>query len=277
MIGVYYSDNNRGPGKVASNLLKGLEKGGVSHAVNQEGKYNLILQSCPRLYQNLNNCIIGPNICTLPFDSPVVMAAQNYATFIVPSLWVYNLCTTWLPPEKMKIWPVGIDTDAFPDVSEEKKHFDCLIYYKNRSIKDLNFTKKTLTDNNQSFKVITYGEYSEDLFRNLLREARYSLILDNTESQGIAIQEIMSSNLPLLVWDMTYWDHRGAEYTVPATSIPYWSEECGEIITHKAELNNGLLRLLHNFKSKEPRKYIKENLNLKDQALKIRNLFKGRI
>jgi len=41
----------------------------------------------------------------------------------------------------------------------------------------------------------------------------------------------MAVNKPLFVWDQTVWDHMGQEHAVPATSVPYWSDECGERIT----------------------------------------------
>ena len=69
------------------------------------------------------------------------------------------------------------------------------------------------------------------LRRSLESEVKYCVIIDNTESQGIAIQEMMAVNKPLFVWDQTVWDHMGQEYAVPATSVPYWSDECGERIT----------------------------------------------
>ena len=37
----------------------------------------------------------------------------------------------------------------------------------------------------------------------------------------------------MFVWDMEYWDHRGEEYKVPATSVPYWHDICGEKTTNK--------------------------------------------
>ena len=68
---------------------------------------------------------IGPNICVLPIDMDVVMQ-QRYKNFIVPCKWVYDKCARWLPKEKIKIWPVGIDTGQFKP-SYEKSN-DCLIY-----------------------------------------------------------------------------------------------------------------------------------------------------
>ena len=51
------------------------------------------------------------------------------------------------------------------------------------------------------------------------------------KAQGIAIQEIMSYDTPLFVWDVETWEDQGPKYSVPATSVPYWSSECGEIFT----------------------------------------------
>ena len=73
-----------------------------------------------------------------------------------------------------------------------------------------------------------YGQYSQNALEILAPESDFCFVLNGTESQGIAIQEIMSYNTPMLVWDIESWEDQGPEWSVPATSIPYWSDECGE-------------------------------------------------
>jgi hypothetical protein len=159
-------------------------------------------------------------------DNEFVMS-QNYKKIIVPSEWVKDLYNKWIPSEKIIVWPVGIDTDYFSDKSKDDKFFDCLIYYKRRSYDELNFVKNLLREFNQNFDIVEYGSYSEIGFLEKLSRSRYVFVLDSCESQGIAIQEIMSSNIPLFVWDMEFWEDRGREYKIEATSVPFWDDVCG--------------------------------------------------
>ena len=97
------------------------------------------------------------------------------------------------------------------------------------------------------------------------------IVISGTESQGIAIQEMLSCNLPLLVWDVKDWQDRGLPHSCPATSIPYWDALCGEYFLDLNELENTYERFMSG--EYEPRKFILENLSLNSQAQKIISLW----
>lgn len=124
MVNIFYDSISNGPGKVVTNLLLGLNKLNVQHKTNQlisEDDKLLVLQQHQVLsIPTSNDKIIGPNICTLPIDNHYVMS-QNYKKMIVPCEWVKNLYMKWLPEDKLLVWAVGINTDLFYDMSEEKK------------------------------------------------------------------------------------------------------------------------------------------------------------
>ena len=62
-----------------------------------------------------------------------------------------------------------------------------------------------------------------------MNSAKFCFLINGTESQGIAVQEIMSMGVPIIAWDIKEWLDQGEAYRVPATSIPYWDERCGEV------------------------------------------------
>ena len=105
---------------------------------------------------------------------------------------------------------------------------DCLIYHKNRSNEDLAYVKQLLSDRRLTYTQLQYGSYSQDDFRQALSSVRFCIIIDNTESQGIAIGEMMAAGKPLFVWDQPVWDHMGEQYKIDATTVPYWDDMCGE-------------------------------------------------
>ena len=268
-IGIYFDYVERGPGKLISNLIKSFEENKIEYLLNDEGDKNIILQSCNRLNGDLSNCIIGPNICTLPIDNSIVINHDRYNKIIVPSEWVKNLYSRWLPLDKIEIWPVGIDTELFKDYSLEKE-YDFLIYYKRRDIQDLNFIINFLTERNFKFIIIKYGEYDETHFINSISKSRFGIVIDNCESQGIAVQEMMSCNLPLLVWDVKEWCDRGDKYKCDATSIPFWDKRCGEIFYSFDKFEMNLDKIINGNYS--PREYILENLSISESYKKIIDL-----
>jgi glycosyltransferase involved in cell wall biosynthesis len=259
-IGIYFNYKERGPGKVVDNLIKGLDILNIKYRINSDGDKNIILQNCDRLNGDLSNCILGPNICTLPIDNSVVMNYDRYESLLVPSEWVKKLYMRWIPESKIKIWTVGIDTNIFSDKSSFEKKYDFLIYFKRRSIDELNFIIDQLNIMNKNYIIMEYGKYKEFEFIDVIEKSKYGIVIDNCESQGIAIQEMMSCNLPLLVWDVKYWIDRGYENKCNATSIPYWDSSCGEFFYDKREFNEKV-NLLEK-KSYKPRDFLMTNISL---------------
>jgi hypothetical protein len=273
MIDILYSYNQNGPGKVISNLKKGLDLLGVSYRENPSDITSESKAVALQWHENITkyeykNILIGPNVCTLPIDNDFVMM-QRYHKVIVPSEWVETLYSKWIPKDKIFIWPVGIDTEYFSDKSKVEKEFDCLIYYKRRSIQDLIYVTKLLKSYNQNFDTIEYGKYNENSFIDKASKSKYVFLLDGCESQGIAVQEIMSMNIPIFSWDVTHWDDRGVQFKTEASSIPYWDKRCGMFETDRDNVEKTFGVFLEKFGFFHPRDYILENLTLEICAKKI--------
>lgn len=277
MIQIYYSYNERGPRKVIENLKKGLELIGIPYEENSDPRPDsmIICLSSHDIMRSkfIKQMYIGPNICTLPIDNDVAMR-QEYKAFIVNSQWTYDAYKKWIPEEKLRIWPVGIDTDLFSDKSSFEKEFDCLLYCKGRSSDDSAIAKGLLESRNQKFKEISYGGYSEEQFLELIGKSRYAFVVDGPESQGIAIEEMMSCNLPMFVWDVEFWADRGDAYKVVASSVPFWSEECGVKTSKIKNLKGSFDEFLKNIESFTPRQFILRELTLEKQAKELVEILK---
>lgn len=256
MLGIYFDYRKNGPGKLIDNLIKGLDKIDIDYHLNSDSKYNLILQNVSRLHNNIENCIIGPNVCTLPIDNSIIMNYDSYNKLIVPSEWVFNLYKKWIPEDKIRIWSIGIDIEIFNDVCTLKE-VDFLIYFKRRNRDDLNKIISFLNEIKKSYMVIEYGNYSESDFKDKISKSRYGIVVDNCESQGIAIMEMLACNLPLLVWDVNTWNDRGDSNKCVATSIPYWDHRCGEYFIDFNDFETKYNIFIK--KSYNPRNYIIEN------------------
>jgi hypothetical protein len=237
---------------------------------------NVALQFSEQLFseQHLKkeNLIIGPNICTLPTDNKFVMSL-NYKSIIVPSQWVKNLYEKWLPPELIKVWPVGINTNLFEDYSGENKEFDCLVYFKRRNPEELKKVISFLREKKQSYNIVQYGNYAQSDLINLCKTSKYCILIDNTESQGIAIQEIASSNLPILCWDVNVWLDNGPDLAIEATSVPFWSNSLGERFYNLDDLEESFKNFQEKITTYTPREYIISNFSLANQARKLVDFF----
>lgn len=279
MINIIYTNQENGPGKVVQNLMAGLNLSNIDFTINQPLKdhnQNLALQWNDILNDEYDEktLIIGPNICVIPVENKFVMN-KKYKKILVPSLWVKNLYLRWIPDELIKIWPVGINQNKFAPSNNPNHAFDCLIYFKRRPEIDLAKAVKILKKHNQTFEVIRYGEYTEYEFLDKLYSCKYVFVIDNTESQGIALQEVMSCNKPIFCWDVEKWVDYGIEHSIEATSLPYWNNTIGTKTHIESELDEKFSYFLNNLFTFNPRKFILENLNLEKQAIELYNFFKN--
>lgn len=272
MINLWYEDSHfqgtlTGPQKVLRNLKDSLNLMNVPYAINEE-KYekNFLVHYDAKGYEkherlDHNTCFIGPQFW--PFDQWGQFLIENpsyYNKLIVPSQWVKDLITSKLNLEssKISVWPVGIQ--KFNNDNKDIQ-YDCLIYYKRRSQQELKLVQEFLESKNLSYNIIEYGSYSEYEFHTLASQSRFCFLLDNTESQGIATQEIMSMNLPIIVWDIAEWSDLGEGYKVPATSVPYWDSSCGEKFYDQSDMEETFNKFYGRIGEYNPSQFIESNLS----------------
>ena len=273
MINLYYSEaywghsaTMNGPHKVVDNLIKSLDQEKIEYAINEEKyEHNFLVQYDATAHEKhskieQDTTIIGPQVWMFDGYGQFLIENQNYyKKIIAPSEWVKNKFITKfnLPEDKLAVWPVGIE--EFNNVREP--NYDCLIYFKRRDQSELDAVKKFLVSNGLSYRMVEYGTYGEDGFKQLVNSAKFCFLINGTESQGIAVQEIMSMGVPIIAWDIKEWLDQGEAYRVPATSIPYWDERCGEVFYDIDELPVTFSKFYATLEKYDPKAFIKDNLS----------------
>ena len=273
MINLYYSEaywghsaTMNGPHKVVDNLIKSLEQEKIKYAINEEKyEHNFLVQYDATAHEKhskieQDTTIIGPQVWMFDGYGQFLIENQNYyKKIIAPSEWVKNKFITKfnLPEDKLAVWPVGIE--EFNNIREP--NYDCLIYFKRRDQSELDAVKKFLVSNDLSYRMVEYGTYGEDGFKQLVNSAKFCFLINGTESQGIAVQEIMSMGVPIIAWDIKEWLDQGEAYRVPATSIPYWDERCGEVFFNIDELDVTFSKFYATLDEYDPKAFIKDNLS----------------
>lgn len=107
-------------------------------------------------------------------------------------------------------------------------------------------------------------KYNESDYLQVLKESKFGIVLDAHESQGFAIQEALSCNVPLLVWSVVSMtqEEGGNLPDVRATTVPYWDERCGEVFFDRDDLLPMFNKFIENLEIYSPREYIIENLSV---------------
>ena len=278
MINLYYSEaywghsaTMNGPHKVVDNLIKSLEQEKIDYAINEEKyEHNFLIQYDAIAHEKHSKIeqettIIGPQVWLFDGYGQFLIENQNYyKKLIAPSQWVKDKFINKfnLPENKIAVWPVGIE--EFDNVREPS--YDCLIYFKRRDESELSAIKKFLVNRGLSYRMIEYGGYDEIGFRNLVNQAKFCFLINGTESQGIAVQEIMSMGTPIIAWDIKEWLDQGEAYRVPATSVPYWDERCGEKFYNVDKLEETFDNFYARINDYDPKAYVKENLSFESSV-----------
>lgn len=201
----------------------------------------------------------------------------NNTVYIQPSEWVTklwgnnNICYGI----KQKSLPFGVDTDKFKNIMPIEERNKVFVYYKSRDPNLLNIIDSLLKSNNIDYKLFSYNNrYDENIYIEYLKHSKYGIWIGCHESQGFALEEALSSNVPLFVWNVKSMneEYMSNYADIAATSIPYWDEQCGEHFYNLDELVSKFSLFLSKLYTYKPREYILEKLSMEKCEQQFINL-----
>jgi glycosyltransferase involved in cell wall biosynthesis len=210
-----------------------------------------------------------------PALRPDLMDDVRFRLYLVTCEWMRDLFRP-VYGDRVALWYGGIDLDSWPDASGDKKQYDVLVYDKIRWDRDrlvpdvLDRVVAALERRGLSYHVLRYGRYNVRTYRRLLSASRAMVFLCEHETQGLAYQEAMASNLPILAWDPGRWvDPRAPKLEpsiVPTTSVPHFSPACGERFVQAADFEGALDHFWDRLPLYRPRRYVEQNLSVSGSA-----------
>lgn len=273
--------------RVFLNLCAGLDRLGVPYRVNDyrslrrnPGEVACVIGKPPVLEKIPSGTpiVFGAAGYDHPIDNPTLFSDHNIRGVLVPCEWVRQMCEPhW--GDKVHAWPVGIDTDGWQPSPNVTKDIDVLVYDKIRCHPDRDHAAvrdpivRDLEARGLRIATIRYGFYREQQFRDLLARSRSMVFLCEHETQGIALQQALSCDVPVFAWDLggvwqdtNYYPHRVQFSSV--TSVPYWDDRCGMKFRDAADFSARFQDFWTEVTQGRfsPRAYIVENLTLEAGA-----------
>ena len=263
IYGTYHHKNQKGLEMICNHL-------NYKIITSEKNTPDIIMCPAYRNIKNFKKVIYGPHFSVFPDNRSLNLKQGIY---IQPSEWVIK--NVWSDFKNIPIYsfPFPVETEKFKPVKENRDLV--LVYYKRRDPTELNYLKNFLTSKNIDYKLFNYlSRYSEQDYINSLQNAKYMVFLGRHESQGFALQEALSCNIPLLVWEVKYMSQEhGYNYPdIPSTVIPYWDERCGEFFFEKEELENTYQEFIKKLDTYKPRDFILENLSVEKCSERFKNL-----
>jgi glycosyltransferase involved in cell wall biosynthesis len=216
-----------------------------------------------------NPRMFGPGDFGLPDAAQAVAKDSRFKRLIQPSEWFADMYRP-VCGDKMFVWFAGIDTQRWHDFSAYEKEYDFVVYDKIRWHRDervpsiLNRITKHLDATNKRYKVVRYGHHALSEFVMTLKASKALLFVCEHETQGLAYQEAMAANIPVLAWDE-------GEMVDPmlkpfmrdglaVSSVPYFSDACGKRFRMQG-FEATCDAFCAELGSYQPREYVKEALS----------------
>jgi len=186
----------------------------------------------------------GPNIMNRPNQFNYLLASKEVDVCLVPSQWIKVAYEEDAPALKGRVqyWPAGVDVN---DWSPGAMNRDCvLVYWKTEGMQLCQKVEELLRKFGYKPVRITYNSYDMSTYKNVLNKSKFAVFISRSESQGIALAEAWSMNVPTLAFDPGQLTYLGRSY-FPVSSCPYLTEYTGKTWKHLEELET----LIQNFDS----------------------------
>jgi hypothetical protein len=217
-----------------------------------------------------NPALLGPALYDHPGLAPHLMADPRFRRYLVSADWCLEMFRPYYG-EHCALWFAGIDVAHWPDSRQGERDIDVLVYDKIRWDRErlvpgfLEPLVAELRRGGLSVQRLQYRFYDVPTYRRLLGRSRSMLFLCEHETQGIAYQEALASNVPVLAWDNGFWldplARRFSSQPIPASSVPYFDTRCGERFRDLASFSAVFELFWARLGSYEPRQYVKEHLS----------------
>lgn len=266
---------------VTGSLLRGLESLKVDYNYNprdvdEVGSTVVVLTNKNVLKQaikwkragKIKKLLAGPNHVDAPHDSRGIILSKELDMYLLPGKFVKVHFLEDAPQMNIGIWPAGVDTSYWkPDVKLDKKRTkNVLVYWKTESEEFCEMVEQTLREYGWNPVRITYGSYDHTSYKKTLEECLFGVYISRSETQGIALVEGWSMDVPTLVWDpceswrtgkFTYRNRRYSE----VSSCPYLNKSTGQRWETIDEFKALLASLEESIDQFSPRSWVIENMS----------------
>ncbi|MCX5921938.1 MAG: hypothetical protein NTX86_01260 [Candidatus Dependentiae bacterium] len=263
---------------VTRSLLEGLHKIGVPFKYNPRRIEDVtetvyVLSDINALYQaidlkrakKIKKLLAGPCIMVRSNEFNRVLASPEIDTYIVNSEWTYKGYIEDEPSleNRLKIWYVGVDVDYWQPMNSRhvEKTNNVLVYWKTESEGFCQQVEDTLRRCNFNPMRIRYGSYSKEQYKQVLTEVDFAVFISRSESQGIALAEAWSMDIPTLVWDpqepfvvcnKLFW---------PISAAPYLNKSVGISWKNMTEFEETLSAIRTQLEQFSPRDWVSKNMS----------------
>ena len=273
----FFLQGKKAPGKkkygghyaVTRSLIEGLQKIDADFNYNPPRKEDIaenviVLSGVKRLKEvielkkkrKIALLLAGPNIVEDVRSEDGIVADPAVDYYVVPSGWGKDLVVEDCIKLKDRVlcWSAGIDSQYWKPSPEPNDRDEVLIYWKTEPEDFCEDVIKLVKGFGMNPVLIQYGKYNVQDYKERLDKSRFAIFISRSESQGIALAEAWSMNVPTFVFEPGEFYFTGRMvYNVSA--CPYLTQATGLAWKTLDELQR-MINDKNSFAGFAPREYV---------------------
>jgi len=226
---------------VANSVLRGLKKACRDYNFNPDhivdvkenviitGNHHAARQAYDWKKENrIKTLMLGPNFA--PSTENFIIAWPLVTCYLGNSEWYEANLRRINPSLENRIcrWFAGVDENYWKPITKfrDKRSNKVLLYHKTDG-HILELARQCLQECGYTVKIISYGFYKPEEFKKELEECKFAVFVSRSETQGLALAEAWSMDVPTLAWNPKSWhDWDGYTWT-DNSSCPYMNPMVG--------------------------------------------------
>jgi hypothetical protein len=200
----------------------------------------------------------GPVNALFPTECDGILLMPEIDRLIVASDWVIDLYRGEAPQlvPKIRVCQAGVDADCWKPGHPRKSRERAVVYWKSGPESFCLDVEQIVSRCGLAPVRIRCGEYALHEYKRALESAAVAVFISSFETQGLALAEAWSMDVPTLVWNPrgdAEW--RGRMFRA-GSSCPFLTSATGRTWITSAELEVALRETLRNPTSLTPRQWV---------------------
>lgn len=219
--------------------------------------------------------MVGPNIVSSISEANSFVSWPLIDAYLSHSEWPLKNFIRFNPmlQNRVRIWFAGVDETYWkPKERFHEKESRKVLVYRKTHPDVCNQVEITLQSLGFSVISVSYGSYSQNDYKAMLSECKFAVFVSYSESQGIALAEAWSMDVPTIVWNPKGSIHyAGYEYQ-NVSSAPYLNPMVGAEWRTWEEFSTLLVNFDKDSLTYQPRRWVLLNMTDKVSAEALINL-----
>jgi hypothetical protein len=210
----------------------------------------------------IDRLVAGPVNAFFPDECGSVLRRTEIDRIIVAAPWMKDFYIEQAPElaEKIHVAAVGVDSEFWKPGAEKRRQGRMVLYWKNAPETVFRAAERAAERLGFQPLVVRYGDYGIEAYREALDQADAAIFLSTFETQGLALAEAWSMDVPTVVWDPrgeAEW--RGRKFRA-GSSCPYLTAATGVPFGTLDELEPVLERASKELERFHPRAWVLEHM-----------------